>query len=176
MPPLCALPPQVTDTGRPTYEGLKHKLAEKDAQLDEALAIIKELSQAMQGKSGPATPPGVCPACGSGAAAAADAPPAPAAAPFSGVDAADADEVSAVGGPMSQPGTDVPRMPARRTTTPTETRLPSLLAHLCSGCVPLHVLCRVRAAGLTCVALQVTTETPVAAVASNLLGGLLKKK
>jgi uncharacterized protein involved in exopolysaccharide biosynthesis len=40
---------QVGDSGRPTYDGLKQKLAEKDAQLDEALAIIKELTDAMQG-------------------------------------------------------------------------------------------------------------------------------
>ncbi len=32
-----------------TYEGLKQKVQEKDAQLDEALAIIKELTEALQG-------------------------------------------------------------------------------------------------------------------------------
>ena len=37
------------DAGRPTYDGLKQKVAEKDAQLDEALAIIKELTEALQG-------------------------------------------------------------------------------------------------------------------------------
>lgn len=37
------------DSGRLTYEGLKHKVQEKDAQLEEALAIIKELTEALQG-------------------------------------------------------------------------------------------------------------------------------
>ena len=37
------------DSGRPTYEGLKQKVQEKDAQLEEALAIIKELTEALQG-------------------------------------------------------------------------------------------------------------------------------
>ena len=37
------------DAGRPTYDGLKQKVQEKDAQLDEALAIIKELTDALQG-------------------------------------------------------------------------------------------------------------------------------
>ena len=43
---LCA---QVGDSGRPTYEGLKQKVQEKDKQLEEALAIIKELTEALQG-------------------------------------------------------------------------------------------------------------------------------
>ena len=37
------------DAGRPTYDGLKQKVQEKDAQLDEALTIIKELTEALQG-------------------------------------------------------------------------------------------------------------------------------
>ena len=40
---------QVGDSGRLTYEGLKQKVQEKDAQLEEALAIIKELTEALQG-------------------------------------------------------------------------------------------------------------------------------
>jgi hypothetical protein len=43
---------QVGDAGRPTYDGLKQKVQEKDAQLDEALAIIKELTEALQGVRG----------------------------------------------------------------------------------------------------------------------------
>lgn len=70
----------MSDTGRPTYEGLKQKVTEKDAQLDEALAIIKELTQAMQGKVVPATA-GVCPTCGAGSSA----PAAPSAAPAAAV-------------------------------------------------------------------------------------------
>ena len=176
-----AVPPhvQVTDTGRPTYEGLKHKLAEKDAQLDEALAIIKELSQAMQGKSGPATPPGVCPACGSGAAAAPAAPPAPAAAPFSGVDAADADEVSTVECHMRSIGTCL----MLRACPPAGQRGRRRPGGNHPG--RTHVLGAFRGIAqrvvLCCLIdfarrLQVTTETPVTAAATNLLGGLLKKK
>ena len=37
------------DSGRPTYEGLKQKVQEKEKQLEEALAIIKELTEALQG-------------------------------------------------------------------------------------------------------------------------------
>ena len=43
----CAL--KMGDSGRPTYEGLKQKVQEKDKQLEEALAIIKELTEALQG-------------------------------------------------------------------------------------------------------------------------------
>ena len=47
--PLTRVPPQMGDSGRPTYEGLKQKVQEKDKQLEEALAIIKELTEALQG-------------------------------------------------------------------------------------------------------------------------------
>ena len=40
----------MSDTGRPTYDGLRQQLHEKDAQLDEALSIIKELSESMAGQ------------------------------------------------------------------------------------------------------------------------------
>ena len=46
---LTPVRPQMGDSGRPTYEGLKQKVQEKDKQLEEALAIIKELTEALQG-------------------------------------------------------------------------------------------------------------------------------
>jgi hypothetical protein len=127
-----SLPLQVSDTGRPTYEGLKQKLAEKDAQLDEALAIIKELSQAMQGKAAPATPGG-CPTCGAGAP---PAPPAATAAVPSSTDAPVDD-----GGEV-RPSDDaaLPRLVLRHEykrrlmMTGMMMRQPLHQGHPCSGC------------------------------------------
>jgi hypothetical protein len=86
----------VGDSGRPTYDALKQKLAEKDAQLDEALAIIKELTDTMQGKATPAAVQGVCPTCGTASEPPPAAAPPPAAGETStaGMDHADVDEVN----------------------------------------------------------------------------------
>jgi len=40
---------QVGDAGRPSYDGLRQQLHDKDAQLDEALAIIKDLTDTVAG-------------------------------------------------------------------------------------------------------------------------------
>ena len=44
---------QVDDLGRATFDGLKAKLSERDSQLDEALEIIRELNDALQGARSP---------------------------------------------------------------------------------------------------------------------------
>ena len=63
---------QVGGTGRPTYDGLRQQVQEKDAQLTEALAIIKELSESMtaQPKAAPRAAAASCPSCGFDLAAA----------------------------------------------------------------------------------------------------------
>ena len=57
---LTRVRPQLGDSGRPTYDGLKVKVQEKDKQLEEALAIIKELTDALQGVRTRSAMPAFC--------------------------------------------------------------------------------------------------------------------
>lgn len=67
---MWAQPKTVDELGRATYAGMKSALTERDAQLDEAVAIIRELRDALQGATetgavSPQTGKGpACPACG----------------------------------------------------------------------------------------------------------------